>query len=792
MLGLFGRKKGKRYNTSSFTIKQDSDFYYEVKLHSSTVCFTKEKLHAETVVNELEKFETEGTLEHLIPGFTWQHIRDIPYLIDNISFDAYSMIRPVLERYGVAHKYNGNYIITLDPINSTVSYKTVTGNLVTGKHLYNGVAIREENGEYKLENVPTGKTITTMNNEEQLRRFYHETASFFPWHYENVMQVLDDNISLKIYFKEVKIAISSGEKIPQPNTETIAPAQFSIYGGTDPLKLEAYVKAMKKLNSFIGMKNVKLKIDEFLKTYSVNKFLGKMNIGTEDEKLHSLIVGPPGTGKTEVARIMSDLLWSLDMIEENKFVELSKDDLVKSAVGGTEEATKAVIEKALGGVMLIDEAYTLLGNNGAAGDNNLDYGKIALEIIMRAMSFYPGKKLVVIFAGYRDKIDELLLENDGLPSRFKFKFEFDDYTPQELKEIAVEMLESQGFVTNDINEQLSNLVYSKAKRGSLQGNARDISNLVGEITRQHKNYVSEKGGHYKIIHPEVIHSVSNTKKVKNTDALNALLNEAEKELNALIGLEKFKKQVRSLKNVLTADQKRYAQGIVTTPPLLHMAFKGNPGTGKTTAVRILAKILKGLGVLSSGHFIEVKGKDLVGDHEGHTPKKVGALIKKARGGILFIDEAYSIVNGRNDRYGMEALNTLLGEMNGSGEDADLAIIFAGYPQKIEELFSLNDGFKSRINKHFIFEDYNIEELFELFKLKMKELHYELDYNVLETAKAAISYAKDAHNLENSNARWIRNYSLAIKDAQADRLEIEGYDNLQLIKQEDVLEAYKMM
>ncbi|NGY88073.1 hypothetical protein F6Y05_34165 [Bacillus megaterium] len=210
MLGLFGRKKGKQHNTSSFTIEQDSDFYYEVKLHSSLVCFTKEKLHAEIVVKELEKFEVEGTLEHLVPGFTWQHIRDIPYLIENISSNAYAMIRPVLQRYGVTHNYNGNYITTLDSTNSTVSYKTVTGMLVKGKHLHNGVAIRKENDEYKLENVPTGKTITAMESEEQLRQFYHETASFFPWHYENVMQVLDDNINLKIYFKEVKRAISSG------------------------------------------------------------------------------------------------------------------------------------------------------------------------------------------------------------------------------------------------------------------------------------------------------------------------------------------------------------------------------------------------------------------------------------------------------------------------------------------------------------------------------------------------------------------------------------------------------
>lgn len=784
---LFGRKKTYK---SYFEIDKNDDFYYVVQLKNYDVCFTKEYSHAQEVVEVMENLEKSGRLDKLKPGFKWKSFKGLQHLKDEVSPHIYELIRPTLRKYGVPVRNNGNYLTTYDEFTSTVTYKTYKRKLVKGKHLENGVAIRKENEYYHLENVPSGKTIETMGNEELLRKFYFKTKDFIPWHRENVLEMLENEHQIEIYLESVKKAICSGKSVPKLNIELLAPLQFKMYGGTDPKKMSAFVSSMKKIDRMVGLKNIKSKIDEFIKAYSVNQTLGKMNIDTGGERLHSLFVGPPGAGKTEMVRIMSDLLWSLDMVQTNKFTELTKADLISSYIGGTEEKTKAKIKEALGGTLFIDEAYMFKGLSGN-GEGN-DYGKIALDIIMQAMDYYPGNKLVVFFAGYPVQIDEVLEMNDGLPSRFKYRFEFDDYTPAELTEIADGMLIEKGFATHEIQNSLKELIESKAKLGAMQGNARDARKLVDEIIEQHKILLANGYMQYTVISPSAIDIILNKKKIKNVSALEKLLEEGEKELNELIGMKSFKEGVETWKKVLEVGQKRFEQGINMKPPTLHMVFKGNPGVGKTTAARRLAKILKGMGVLSSGHFIEVQGKDLVGDHDGHTPKKVDKLLKKAKGGILFIDEAYSMVKGKNDRYGMEAVDKLVGAMDGTGENVDFVIILAGYPQEMEEFLSTNRGFKSRISEHFVFEDYNEDELVEIFKLEMNKLEFIMDQNTLETAKAAIAFAKEQNRLKDSNGRWISNFVNAINKAMSVRLIEENSTELQFVKSVDVKNAFVMM
>ncbi|WP_456364068.1 AAA family ATPase [Priestia aryabhattai] len=784
---LFGRKKAYK---SYFKIDKNDDFYYVVQLKNYDVCFTKEYTHAQEIVEVMEDLEKSGHLDKLKSGFKWKNFKGLQHLKDEVSPHIYELIRPVLRKYGVPVRNNGNYLTTYDEFTSTVTYKTYKKELVKGKHLENGVAIREENGYYHLENVPSGRIFETMKNENSLREFYYKTKDIIPWHRESVLEMLEEEYQIKVYLDSVKNAISSGKSIPKVDVELLAPLQFKMYGGTDPKKMKAFVSSMKKIDGMVGLKNIKYKIDEFIKAYSVNQTLGKMNIETGGERLHSLFVGPPGAGKTEMVRLMTDLLWSLDMVQTNKFTELTKADLVSSYIGGTEEKTKQKIIEALGGTLFVDEAYMFKGlsNNGEGND----YGKIALDIIMQAMDYYPGNKLVVFFAGYPAQIDEVLEMNDGLPSRFKYRFEFNDYTPAELTEIANGMLVKKGFVTDKIQGSLKNLIESKAKLGAMQGNARDARKLVDEIIEQHKVQLANGYMQYTVISPSAIEVILNKKKIKNTNALDKLLKEGEKELNELIGMESFKEGVQTWKKVVEVGQKRFKQGINMKPPILHMVFKGNPGVGKTTAARKLAKILKGMGVLSSGHFIEVQGKDLVGDHEGHTPKKVDELLKKAKGGILFIDEAYSMVKGKNDKYGSEAVDKLVGAMDGTGANVDFVIILAGYPREMEKFLSTNPGFKSRISEHFIFEDYNVEELIDIFKLEMNNWEFILDHNTLETAKAAITFAKEQNKLENSNGRWISNFVNAINKAMSVRISEEESEELQLVKSVDVKKAFVMM
>lgn len=775
MKSLFRALTRNSQSNRSFTIEKDEDFYYVIKLKRNLICFTKKQEKAEELVDKLEGM------------YDWAKIKDLIHLRE-IDPEFYEKIRPILRSYAVPKKLNGNYLSTLD-INKTVTYRLSDNKIVTGQHLIDGVAIREHNSSFLLDNVYKGRVITSMENYQQLVELYEKTKNIIPWQLESINEAIEKEPQIKAYLANAKKSIINGQPIDSPPLQSLSRFQFTVMGGTDIEKMEAYVSAMKKLHSMVGLTNVKDKVADFIKGVSADKQLKNMNIDIGGDSLHSLFVGPPGTGKTELARVMMDLLWSLDMIKDRKLVELSKEDFVSSFIGGTEEITKEKVESSLGGILFVDEAYMLKGiGNGQSGGGQ-DFGKIALEIIMRAMENHRGEDLVVIFAGYQKEIDELLNENPGLRSRFALTFQFEQYTPFELAEIADRMLSSKGFVTNKVKNSLEKLMAKRAKSGSLQGNARDVRVIVEEILRRHKVRIVDKSGDLLIIHPDDVESMMNTRKIKDNDGLRELKKSAENELNNLIGLRNIKEEIISWANYVAVEKKRMEKSDKSEPLRLHMSFEGDPGVGKTTVARIAGKILKANGMLSSGHFVEILGKDLVAGYMGQTADKVKEIVKKSMGGILFIDEAYSIINGENDTFGREAVDTLIAEMENKGED--FVVILAGYTKEIEKLFNSNPGFKSRIAQRFKFEDYNSDELVELFKLRVASMDFVLESDAMELAATLIEKSK-YENIVDGNGRWIRNLVDKIKMAQANRIINENSDELYLINSKDVKIGYHKM
>jgi AAA+ superfamily predicted ATPase len=237
------------------------------------------------------------------------------------------------------------------------------------------------------------------------------------------------------------------------------------------------------------------------------------------------------------------------------------------------------------------------------------------------------------------------------------------------------------------------------------------------------------------------------------------------KLENLIGLEKIKLEIQELKALANFRLKRIELGLPVTPSTLHMVFTGNPGTGKTTVARLLGQIYFDMGILSKNIVIEASRQDLVGEFVGHTAPKTQKLFEKAMGGILFIDEAYSLFKTGND-FGKEAVETLLKLMEDNREK--IVVILAGYPKEMEELLSSNPGLKSRFSKTLHFEDYSKEELLQIF-LKMVS-----DYNNVLTdgAKYKIEYLIN-NNYDsgsfNANARAVRNIFEATVKRQSHRL-----------------------
>jgi len=223
-------------------------------------------------------------------------------------------------------------------------------------------------------------------------------------------------------------------------------------------------------------------------------------------------------------------------------------------------------------------------------------------------------------------------------------------------------------------------------------------------------------------------------------------------LGGLIGLEKIKLEIQELKALANFRQKRLDLGLPVTPTTLHMVFTGNPGTGKTTVARLLGQIYYDIGILTENKVVEASRQDLVGEYIGHTAPKTQKLFEKALGGILFIDEAYSLFKTGND-FGKEAVEALLKLMEDKREK--IIVIIAGYPREMEELLSSNPGFKNRFSKFLYFDDYTKEELLQIFLKMVSDYH-----NVLtDGAKYKIEHLIETYydsGAFNSNARAIRN------------------------------------
>lgn len=280
-----------------------------------------------------------------------------------------------------------------------------------------------------------------------------------------------------------------------------------------------------------------------------------------------------------------------------------------------------------------------------------------------------------------------------------------------------------------------------------------------------------------------------TKLVKNEMTNNKQVQSILEEIENLVGLENVKKLIFEIQAYIEIQRKRKEENLATDPLVLHMIFKGNPGTGKTTVARCIARLFKELDVLKKGHVIEIERADLVGEYIGHTALKTREQIQRALGGVLFIDEAYSLARGGEKDFGKEAIDCLVKAMEDYKDE--LILILAGYKREMEWFLQTNPGLRSRFPIHINFPDYTINELYEIAELMLQKRQYKLTAEAKNLLKYTLQQRVLIGHEHSGNARMVRNLIEKAIRLQAVRLvenNLISRDDLILITSDDIKEA----
>ncbi|WP_312893857.1 AAA family ATPase [Nocardiopsis composta] len=527
----------------------------------------------------------------------------------------------------------------------------------------------------------------------------------------------------------------------------------------------AAVAPLDELDALVGLAEVKREVHAVAAEARAERARARAGLSVASSGRHFAFAGGPGSGKSTVARILGRICAEHGLLRSGHVVETHRADLLADYAVQVASRVNQVVKGALGGVLLIEDAAALTETDSARS-----LGHDAVSALVSLMDAHRGD-LVVVFADTGENLARFFAGNPRLASRVPRRLEFAEHTAAELTDIFARTAEREGFEPAPAAVAKAGRVLRRTSRGPGFGGARTARALLDRAASRQARRVTEAGAEGGALRALLEEDVPDTagRRAPSIGAPGGAAPVPEEPmaaLDALVGLESVKREVRLYAAEARAERMRAEAGVPVSAPARHMVFMGSPGTAKTTVARMLGAIYADLGLLSSGHLVETGRADLVAEYIGQTAPKVEKAVKSALGGVLFIDEAYTLTqsDSGND-FGPEAVATLLKLMEDHRDD--LVVVVAGYQKEMARFLASNPGVASRFPRHLGFPDYTDRELGDIFASMASEAGFTLAEGTAARVRRLLQAAPRDEAF--GNARLVRNLLERATALQAERI-----------------------
>lgn len=529
-----------------------------------------------------------------------------------------------------------------------------------------------------------------------------------------------------------------------------------------------------------GWGNFKARMEKMLTRCEVGEAREKAGLSRNLPRLHTALIGNPGTGKTTAVELMASLYHSLGLLDSDRIVTMHVSALATSGINSENDAVSSAVCGAKGRTLVIDGAHELYKTDNKG---NYDTESRIVRALVDCLNDPKYDPWMLVLVGEPEGMESLLSSYPDLKKCLTAPIYMEDFKPEELFGMFdLRCNERKIKLSDEARRKLEMYVLHKYnRRGPGFTNAWLVQTLIDDeiipaMYNRLRGMKRPSRRKLELVLPEDIPSVGE----QQTDAMD--------RLDELIGLATIKTKVRDYLYAIRLAQRRMELGLPTNMPRLHMAFLGNPGTGKTTVAEIIGQVFASWGILSGGRVIRTEKSQMVGQYIGETEFKMTNLLARARGNILFIDEAYQLVEGGEKDHGRIVMNSLLTELG--KENLDMVVILAGYTAPMKKLLESNEGIESRFPNVFNFEDYTTDELMEIGRLMIRKQGFTLTDGAADKMRVIIRDESDKPSPRFGNGRFIsnllQNEILATLGARTAKLENPTKEDLSTILPEDVV------